>query len=105
MFHIMNGDLNADPTSENSSETSEKSENGTLHPTSHSNCYYKFSCNKTKQTIVKSNPCTNKPVSCYQCKGIFWSYNLFVCYKLTHQGINCPQMVSEEKKKLMLALK
>ena len=74
-------------------------ENGTLHPTySQCNYYYKFSYNKTKQTILKSNHCTNKPVSCNQCKGIFWSYNLLEHYKLTFQVINCQQMVSEEEK-------
>ena len=40
--------------------------------------------------LIKSYPCTyKKPVSCEQCKAVYWSYNLFEQYRLTHASINC----------------
>ena len=91
------GDLGCDISLINSGSV----ENGTLHPTSHCKYYNKFSYNKTKTTLVKSNPCTNKPVPCEQCKGIFWSYNLAEHYKRMHTGVSCPEMITEDERKLL----
>ena len=45
---------------------SSSQENDTLHPFSQCKYYNKFSY-KPKTAIVKTYPCTNKPVPCKQC--------------------------------------
>ena len=79
-------------------------ENGTIHPESTCKYYYKFSY-KSKAKIIKSYPCTNKPVSCDQCKGVFWSYNLEEHYQRSHSGLLCPEMITDEERRLLLTKK
>ena len=74
-------------------------ENGTYHPESHCKYFYKFSY---KKKSVKSYPCTNKPVACEQCKGVFWSYSLADHYRKSHFGVVCPEMISVEERTNLL---
>jgi len=47
-----------------------------------SDCQY-FHCFKFKKTydkVIRSNPCSNRPVTCEICKGLYWSYNIRAHY-------------------------
>jgi hypothetical protein len=52
--------------------------------------------------IRKSNPCLNRPIQCEHCHEVVWSYNMNEHFKISHKGFECPALISEEEKKLVL---
>ena len=73
-------------------------------------CGCKYFCDfslKAAESHLKGNPCTNRPVECKACSNgsVFWSYNLMAHYTDSHQFTQCPLVMSQEKKKIMLSNK
>ena len=62
----------------------------------------KIEFTKKKERVVKSYPCSNRPVNCEQCNAVFWSYKLEFHYKSCHKGLTCPNMITEEERRLVL---
>ncbi len=56
-----------------------------------SDCRYFTDINKrTDNKLVKSYPCSNRPVICEQCDTSYWSYNLVEHYSKSHPCLECP---------------
>ena len=67
-----------------------------------SNCGYisKFSL-KSAEKSTKSGPCTNRPVTCEQCKTVQWSYNLPNHFRSKHSDYPVPKRIADGEEKLM----
>ena len=63
--------------------------------------FYKFNMNKKSSKVVASYPCSNRPVHCDMCKGIYWAYNLESHYYKNHIGVKYTSIISEEESKLV----
>ena len=63
--------------------------------------FYKFSENRSLK-LRKANPCLNRPIQCEHCHEVVWSYNMNEHFKISHKGFECPALISEEEKKLVL---
>ena len=75
--------------------------NSNQGPKSDCRHFYKFSMNKRKSKLIKSYPCSNRPVKCEHCDGTYWSYNLSSHYRSNHNNFECPEQISSEERKLM----
>ena len=63
---------------------------------------YKFNMNKKSSKVVASYLCSNRPVNCDQCKGVYWSYNFDAHFSLAHKSIQFKSLISNEEKIHML---
>ena len=75
--------------------------NATVGPKSDCKYFYKFNMNKKSSKVVASYPCSNRPVHCDMCKGIYWAYNLESHYYKNHIGVKYTSLISEEESKLV----
>jgi hypothetical protein len=46
---------------------------------------------KPAKKISKRTPCTNRPVNCKVCLGVFWSYNILIHYSNQHSHLTCDE--------------
>jgi len=44
--------------------------------------------------VIRSNPCSNRPVACEICKGLYLSYNIQAHYELSHINCSIPEKKS-----------
>jgi hypothetical protein len=77
-------------------ETNVPGKNAPKCPASNCKFAHKFSL-KAAEKISKNSPCTNRPVECYVCKIVIWSYNIKVHYERDHIGYDIPSMISEDE--------
>ena len=54
--------------------------------------------NKNYSKVIKSYPCSNPPVTCDQCKAVYWSYNLECHYLTAHKSIEFESLISKEER-------
>ena len=105
-YHIIHGDCSASPNrcgycGENGCNislivTSGYGKNAIYGPKS--DCRYFTDISKrTDNKLVKSYPCSNRPVICEQCDTSYWSYNLVENYSKSHPCLECPGKKIVEK--------
>ena len=64
-----------------------------------SDCRYFTDISKrTDNRLVKSYPCSNRPVICEQCDTCYWSYNLVEHYRKSHPCLECPEQIPPEER-------
>ena len=71
-----------------------------------SDCRYFTDISKrTDNKLVKSYPCSNRPVICEQCDTCYWSYNLVEHYRKSHPCLECPEQIPPEERTFILSKK
>jgi hypothetical protein len=81
--------------------TSGKGKNATWGP--FSDCkYFKSFALKSSTNLSKNTPCSNRPVNCSICNETYWSYNISIHYNEKHSSVECPFIIKDEEKNLVL---
>ncbi len=71
-----------------------------------SDCPY-FHCFNFKSSydkVIRSYPCSNRPIACEICKGIYWSYNIQVHYELSHNNCQIPDLITKQEREAVLKM-
>jgi hypothetical protein len=72
-----------------------------------SDCKYFININlKSAAKSTKYSPCTNRPIKCTICDGVYWSYNMHLHFSEDHPNINFPNQlqISDEEIKAVKKL-
>ena len=107
-FHIIKGDILPEPTTcgfcglIGCHISIEKTTVGFLKPFSSDCKFYKPFNLKSSIKCTSTYPCTNIPVECNLCNGIYWSYNIESHFKISHNNNASPILITEKEMKMVL---
>ena len=67
-----------------------------------SDCRYFTDINKrTDNKLVKSYPCSNRPVKCDHCEEIYWTYNMETHHLAAHNEMNFNSLITDNERALI----